>query len=290
MLRLPAGRLLLAFSGGPDSTGLAAALRGRDVVLGYCDHRLRGERASRRERASVERAAAALGMPLVRTRLALRGSGEREAREARFRALIRLARRERCAAILLAHTADDRAETILLHLLRGAGIRGLAGMPAKSRRSGSLLLRPALGWRRAELRAHATGIGVVDDGSNRSSRYGRARIRGLLLPAIAARLGEDPVPLLCALGDAARVVRARVEQAESACGARPVPAPLLASRVERLRRAAGVVGPSLGAAHYLAIASLLAGGGAAGAAMRGPRGETWARAPDGALRVTSGPS
>jgi len=223
----------------------------------------------------VKAAARALGMPLLRTRLSVEGGGEEAARRARYAALFAMARREGCRGVLLAHTADDRAETILLNLLRGAGLRGLGAMPARSTRKGLLLLRPALAVRRAELRRRAAGLPVAEDRSNRSLRFARARARALGLPALEEVWGFDPVPALCALGDLAARVRAVLEEA---------PAPPLAYAVERARREAGIDAPPLTAAHYAALKAFLAGEGPA--ALLGPAGETFARTSRGALRVT----
>ena len=85
MFPLPTGRILLGFSGGPDSVGLAAALAGDEILLAYADHRLRGARASREERRRVSAIARLLGRRLVRTRLSGRDPSEAGARRADWR-------------------------------------------------------------------------------------------------------------------------------------------------------------------------------------------------------------
>ena len=155
-----AGPVLLAFSGGPDSVGLAARMRQDEVVLGYVDHRLRGRRASRGERARVREIAARLGLPLVRSRVTC-GPSEAAARAARYEALQRMVRRHGFRALATAHTADDRAETILLNLLRGSGLRGLAAPLPRTRIAGVERFRPALGVRRSELQAEAAPAASV---------------------------------------------------------------------------------------------------------------------------------
>ncbi|MFQ5844321.1 MAG: tRNA lysidine(34) synthetase TilS, partial [Planctomycetota bacterium] len=208
---LPCGRILLAFSGGPDSVGLAAALGGAEVLLAYADHRLRGAAQARRERARVAAAAHRLRRPLVRTRLRC-GAGEGGARRARYRALHALARKHGCATLAPAHTADALAETVLLQLLRGTGPRGLASLRPAARLGGLLRIRPALDERRDALRARGAGIPTVEDPTNRLLQGERARVRALLLPALGVLLGGDPVPPLCALAAGAAGMRATLER------------------------------------------------------------------------------
>jgi tRNA(Ile)-lysidine synthase len=205
---LPEGRILLAFSGGPDSIGLATRLRPLDPLLAYVDHRLRGARESRRERARVGQAARALGLELVRARVAVPRGGEAAARRERYRVLHALVRKHGTVAVVTAHTADDRAETILLNLSRGTGLRGLAALRPATVVDGVRRLRPALDERRADLRA----AGGFRDPTNRRTDGARARARALWLPRLAAVLGEDPVPLLCRIGDLAAAMREVLEE------------------------------------------------------------------------------
>ncbi len=209
---LPEGRILLAFSGGPDSAGLAARLRAADPLLAYVDHRLRGPREARRERARVRAAARDLGLPLVRARVTVARGGEAAARRERYRVLHALCRKHGAAAVATAHTADDRAETVLLNLLRGTGLRGLAALRPAAAVGGVPRVRPALDERRADLRAAGAGLGPVVDATNRRTSGARARVRSLLLPRLAAALGEDPVPLLCGLADLAAGLRDVLEE------------------------------------------------------------------------------
>jgi len=284
-----AQRLLLAFSGGPDSTGLAALLRDSNPVLAYVDHRMRGREAQRAERTTVRRIAGALGLRLVRTRIRVEGRGEAGAREGRYRALEALARRHRCDAIALGHSADDRAETILFQLRRGSGLRGLCGMRAETSIRGVRRVRPALAMRRAELRAYGSGLDPVCDQTNRATSQARASIRHLLLPQLATRLDQDPVPLLCALGDRALEIRGSLEtRAEriSSDATRDTllrePRVTFAYLVEALRSA----GPPLSRASYDSLRAYLAAG-------RGdrchttPGGESWQVRPGGAFEVSS---
>jgi len=224
----------------------------------------------------VREAARALGLPLVRARLSPGSGSEAAARRARHDALRAMARRHRCVAVLTAHSADDRAETILLRLLRGTGLRGLAALPVQARVRGVLRVRPAIDERRATLRAFGEGLPRVEDRSNRSIAYARSRVRGLVLPALAERLGLDPVPLLCGLGDLAQEVRAVLQSLPSGRDPAAAPAPLFPYLVEEMRSGAGCEGPPYSGALYGALrAFLLADGGAA--RFLGPRGEGWTR-------------
>ena len=271
-----AGPVLLAFSGGPDSVGLAVRMRQDEVVLGYVDHRLRGRRASREERARVREIAARLGLPLVRSRVTC-GPSEAAARAARYEALQGMVRRHGFAALATAHTADDRAETILLNLLRGSGLRGLAAPLPRTEIAGVERFRPALGVRRSELFAEAAPYRPVDDLSNRSTAYTRVRLRRLLLPALAELWGQDPVPLLCALGDAARRLRVSLERRAKRLGRRAGRRALLAEPaatfpylVEALRGA----GPPLTARAYASLRDFLRAG-RTGREHVTPGGEAW---------------
>ncbi len=141
---------------------------------------------------------AALGVPHQTLPVSLAaGNLQAEARTARYAALAGWCAKEGLGALATAHHADDQAETLLLRLGRASGVAGLAGVRARGRVPGSALrlLRPLLGWRRAELGAvvAAAGIAAVQDPSNADPRFDRARIRLKLadadwldVPALAA--------------------------------------------------------------------------------------------------------
>jgi tRNA(Ile)-lysidine synthase len=126
-------------------------------------------------------------------RIAVPAGGEgvqSEARRARYAALAGWMKRLGLSVLLTGHHADDQAETVLMRLARGSGVGGLAGIRARNALPGSdgnaLLLRPLLGWRRAELASvvERAGVEPVDDPSNRDPGYDRVRIR--------SRLAETP--------------------------------------------------------------------------------------------------
>ena len=177
--------LALGVSGGADSTAMAllAAEAGRSFTIWHVHHGIRD--ASDAEAEAVEKFAASLGAPFELQRLELTDGPDLEAtaREARYAALP--------PDVCVAHTADDRAETVLLNLLRGAGLAGVATPFSRVR-------RPILGLRRAETRAlcESAGVSVVDDPMNDDPRFARVVVRNQLLPVAAEALGRDPVPLL----------------------------------------------------------------------------------------------
>ncbi|HEV8549735.1 MAG TPA: tRNA lysidine(34) synthetase TilS, partial [Polyangiaceae bacterium] len=181
-------RVLCAVSGGPDSMALLDVLARLASKLDFAlvahgvDHGLRPEASAELDLA--ERHALSLGVPFERSVLAVPAGGnlQARARDARYAALE--AAQQQAAAPLLAtaHHADDRAETVLLRLLRGSGPRGLAVLPA---RAGSRL-RPFLRARRSDILLHLMRHGVphAEDPSNRDRRHLRVRVREELLPLL----------------------------------------------------------------------------------------------------------
>src|SRR4051812_3579349 len=121
----------------------------------------------------------------------LPGGPEAAARSARYEALTSVASRCGAAAVLLGHTRDDQAETVLLALARGAGPRGLAGMPYRK----GIFLRPLLDVARADTRKACAAQGLVpwDDPHNVDPAFARSRVRGAALPALVEALGPAVV-------------------------------------------------------------------------------------------------
>jgi tRNA(Ile)-lysidine synthase len=192
--------LVLAVSGGPDSVALMwlavrwrkALSRGPKLLAVTVDHGLR--EPSAREAREVKRLAHALDLP-HRT---MRWNGTKPktgvpaaARDARYRLLAQAARSARASHILTAHTRDDQAETLLMRLLRGSGIAGLAAMAALRERDGLVLARPLLDVPKSRLIAtlDRAGIAFADDPTNRDTAFTRPRLRALL-PLLAAEGGD----------------------------------------------------------------------------------------------------
>ena len=204
------GRVLCAVSGGLDSMCLLSLCReaGYDTACAHYDHSLRPD--SGMDAAFVADWCAARGIPFYTERedvAALArawGLGtEAAARRARYAFLERAADALHCAVIATAHTADDQAETMLLQLCRGAGSRGLSGIPPRRGR----VVRPLLAVPRRELERYAreTGIPHREDPTNAGDSFARNRLRHHVLPVLetvnpaflgnfgrcAARLAED---------------------------------------------------------------------------------------------------
>jgi tRNA(Ile)-lysidine synthase len=183
------GGVGVAVSGGPDSLALlllaAAAFPGK-VSAATVDHGLRAESAA--EAAMVGDVCRDLGLAhvVLPVEVAPRSSLQRAAREARYAALANWLARDGIGLLATAHHADDQAETLLMRLLRGSGVGGLASIRAKSvipvAGCAARLIRPLLGWRRSELAAlvAAAGLTPADDSSNRDSRFDRVRVRAAL--------------------------------------------------------------------------------------------------------------
>lgn len=183
------GRLALAVSGGPDSLALLllahAAVPGR-IAAATVDHGLRAESAA--ESAFVGQICSELEVPHTALKVSVEpGNMQAQARSARYTALAAWMKQDGLAALATAHHADDQAETLLARLNRGSGVAGLAGVRASSVVPGTRLplIRPLLGWRRADLAeaVAAVGLAAVQDPSNRDDRFDRARIRKALAGA-----------------------------------------------------------------------------------------------------------
>jgi tRNA(Ile)-lysidine synthase len=199
----PDSLVLVALSGGPDSLALAAAtafeasragLRAGAVIV---DHGLQSGSADVAARA--EQQATGLGLAPVRVERVQVGAGrgkgnradgggpEAAARAARYAALERAASELGAAVVLLAHTLDDQAETVLLGLARGSGAASLQGMPARR----GIFVRPLLGIRRATtVQACAdSGLEAWTDPQNADPAFTRVRVRQTVLPVLEAELG-----------------------------------------------------------------------------------------------------
>lgn len=225
------------------------------------DHGLRPESAS--EAAMVAELCAASGIPhrILPVKVA-QGNLQEKARAARYAALARWLEDRSLAALATAHHADDQAETLVMRLNRGSGVAGLAGVRARGVVPGTAfpLLRPLLGWRRAELAAivRSSGLEPAQDPSNEDPKYDRARIR-------AALAGADWIDVAGIATSAAHLAEAEgvmqwaaqrewdeaVEVGEGEIRYRPSAPPAI--RIRILARAIGMLGgqPRLGAVAQL---------------------------------------
>jgi tRNA(Ile)-lysidine synthase len=186
--------LAVAFSGGADSTALlhaAAALPGSVVRALHVDHGLQAESAAWAGHCVDVAAGLRVECFVLHaeiTRAAIDAEGvEGAARQARYRLLADAMADDEC--LLTAQHREDQLETVLLQLLRGAGLPGLAAMPASAPFGNGRLLRPLLEFGRAELCAYleARGIGWLEDPANRDPRFDRSYLRGEILPRLLGR-------------------------------------------------------------------------------------------------------
>ncbi len=196
----PGERLVVGVSGGADSLCLLDCLHrlGHELVVAHLDHGLRP--SSAQEALRVGEIAAALDLPFESERVALdlrnqADSVEEAARIQRYRFLIRISEAWGIETIACGHTLDDQAETVLMHLLRGAGSSGLKGMLPRTHIADWVgieadpelaLVRPLLEIRRSETEAYCRkrGLEPVRDESNLDMRFFRNRLRHELLPIL----------------------------------------------------------------------------------------------------------
>ena len=216
---LTGARLVAAVSGGPDSLALLHALHClRDshrlsLCVAHVDHGLRATSAL--DAGFVRERAAALALPctVVAVDVSRRPDGsfsEAAARDARYRALASVAVREGAAAIATGHTADDQAETVLLHAVRGAGLAGLRAMSVLLSNApiddgaGIRLFRPLLGVRRSKTQAYCRELGLtpLHDETNDDVRIPRNLLRLEAMPLLE-RLNPQAVSALARLADTA---------------------------------------------------------------------------------------
>lgn len=205
----PGSLLLVALSGGADSLALAAAtafeaeragLRAGAVIV---DHGLQTNSAEIAERAAGQ--ARELGLEPVRVipvQVAPDGSPEAAARQARYAALLQVRKELDAAAVLLGHTLDDQAETVLIGLARGSGAESLWGM---HRRIG-FLRRPLLQVRRATTHQACSDLGLAPwrDPHNDDDRFLRVRVRHRVLPMLDEVLGGGVALALTRTADTLR--------------------------------------------------------------------------------------
>jgi tRNA(Ile)-lysidine synthase len=219
------GRLGVAVSGGGDSMALTAIAagwarrHGRELAGVTVDHGLRA--ASAGEAAFAGAFCKRLGLAHSVLRAGPMGPGNlpAAARDQRYRLLADWARAARVAGVLLGHTMDDQAETLLMRLARGSGVEGLSAMAPRRDWAGVAWLRPLLGVRRKALRdwLSARGIAWIDDPTNADPAYDRVKARRALalleplgltvegLAETAARLDRQRRVLLRAAAETAAV-------------------------------------------------------------------------------------
>ena len=211
---------LIAVSGGQDSTALLLILARLaekldiELAVAHFDHMLRSQEETHGDESAVRDLVASLGLPFatgaadVRARARRkRESIEEAARHLRFRFLASQSRHLKAGVVVLGHTLDDRAETVLMHLLRGTGLDGLVGLWPRSSwpfGRGPALARPLLGITRADTLRYCREASVSprQDPTNLVLDATRNRVRHELLPALR-RFNPRLEDALCRLGEAA---------------------------------------------------------------------------------------
>ena len=280
---VPAGNgVLLAVSGGADSvammhlwTGCAERL-GHGLSVAHYDHATRPSGAA--DAAFVVAAAAELGLPChVRRREGARDRSEVALRDARYGFLRATAKAVGAEQVAVAHHADDQAETVLLAVVRGAGLRGVAGMrPRRPLGAGIDLVRPLLEVRRDDLRRFlaASGLPFRDDPTNAATAAARNRVRLEHLPALRQSLNPQVDAALVRLAaHAARIHDWLAEQVEPLVGtvgglheesiwidarnARKQPDLLVGELLRHLLRDAGLPAGRLTAEHHEALVAMV---------------------------------
>lgn len=208
----PEQHVLVGISGGPDSVALLALLHHLSrswrlsLTAAHFNYGLRGRESDEDER-FVAALCRTLDVPLFAMKLDVRDrargtSLQAAARDLRYRAMANMAEEYGADRIAVGHTSDDQAETVLLWMLRGAGLRGLSGMPVS--RDGRII-RPLYDSSRREVLEFLAqaGLSYREDSSNATQAYARNRIRQELLPVLK-RLHPSSVRALCRLADLCR--------------------------------------------------------------------------------------
>ncbi len=226
---LSADRILLAVSGGADSTALLhifCALRNKgvvkaDLLCAHINHCLRGAESDGDQR-FVAGLCSNLGVPVIVRQVDVRGfarcsklSIETAARNLRLQALLDIARENNCNCIATAHQKDDNAETIIQRLIRGTGFRGLAGIWPSRPFSNVAVIRPLLCATRAEIEQYLRGRGVTwcIDRTNEDVIYRRNFIRHRLIPEIQQQCAVPVSGLLFGLAQSARGLAGLIDKA-----------------------------------------------------------------------------
>lgn len=212
------GRVLVACSGGVDSVALAAGtvelLGARRVVLGHVDHGVRPD--SQEDARSVDELGEMLGAETRSVRVEPPSADEDTLRQARYAALFAMREAAGAAALLMGHTLDDQAETVLMALISSSRASSLSGIP----RERGPILRPLLGVPRSEVVAYAVrrGLRWREDATNSDPRYLRNRVRRELLPLLESRYRPGLRGRLAALAEEISGQRRLPQNVERASG------------------------------------------------------------------------
>lgn len=193
-------RTLVGLSGGADSTALLLALASqpKSIVAAHILHDMRPESEAHADRTACEKLCQQLGVVFVSKAIAARAAGgnlEAAARRERYRALAELATESGCRFVATGHHADDQLETLLMRLLRGSGVRGMAGIRERRGLGDAVtLVRPMLGVRRVDAERFCTDLRIAwqTDATNADISLLRARLRIEVVPTLLAIAPHAP--------------------------------------------------------------------------------------------------
>ncbi len=219
--------VLLAVSGGSDSTAMVRLLdsfcrQGRiraKLIIAHINHNLRA--CAQKDQDFVEKLAFKLNIHFFCESVDVSGhakqhrlSTETAARDLRRQALIRIAKRQNCNNVALAHHADDNAETLIFRLKRGTAYPGLAGIAPKKKFDNVFFIRPMLMLRSCDIQSYLRTIGqdYCTDPTNRDTAISRNLIRHQLLPAIQQDCNKDITAALARLAESTRRMQLRIEK------------------------------------------------------------------------------
>lgn len=204
---LPGERLMIACSGGADSTVLLHAFlmlpnfQSPDIVVAHFNHGLRGEESDADEE-FVKDLSQSLQVAVVTEKATDAYESEEQLRNARYQFLKTAAADDNCPTIALGHHGDDQTETVLHNIVRGTGLRGLAGIPAERKFGSARIVRPLLHLTRRQILdfAECHKVSFRADSSNRSLDYTRNRIRQNTLPQLTEDINSSASENLRSLG------------------------------------------------------------------------------------------
>jgi tRNA(Ile)-lysidine synthase len=208
--------LVLAFSGGADSMALFKALLevGHPFVAAHIDHGWR--ESSEDEALWLKELAESKGIPFYLRTLTTAdfyGNWEESARKQRLQFFNEVRLEVSAAAVILAHHADDQAETVLKRLFEGAFVSGLEGMSSETRWGEVVLLRPFLTLPKSALIASLEGMPYIEDATNASSQYLRGRMRTTLMPTLSAQFGKEVSASLLRLSENSKELNTFIQEA-----------------------------------------------------------------------------
>ena len=223
-------RIVVAVSGGPDSTALLYTLSklkrkyNLNLIAAHLNHGLQAKRGDYFTQ-QAKNACADLEVPFYSKKISIKKISKRNGRSVeetgrieRYKFFLEIAAKTRSSKIATGHTLDDQAETVLFRILRGSGLRGLGGIPFKRKEGKATLIRPLLLCKKKDLlRAlKKSGITFSQDLTNRDTIFTRNRLRKQLLPSLERSFNPSVKESLSGLGSACAEAQDYIEKRASA--------------------------------------------------------------------------